>query len=133
VLSLRDGAPDDAAQGLPARPILPAAGDGISRHFLPSKRDDIKDAYITWFYPLGVITFSHNLLFIGQFNPTGAVETSYRSETNRRADMAKPSKEYDKWMDTDIAYWRFVETGRGASGESADGVQERGAGAGEAA
>jgi hypothetical protein len=24
--------------------------------------------------------------------------------------MAKPSKEYDKWMDTDIAYWRFVET-----------------------
>jgi hypothetical protein len=58
VLSLRDGAPDDAAQGLPARPILPAAGDGISRHFLPSKRDDIKDAYITWLYPLGVITFS---------------------------------------------------------------------------
>jgi phenylpropionate dioxygenase-like ring-hydroxylating dioxygenase large terminal subunit len=37
---------------------LPAAGDGISRHFLPSKRDDIKDAYITWLYPLGVITFS---------------------------------------------------------------------------
>jgi len=65
---------------------------------------------ITWLYPVGVVTFSDNLLFIGRFNATGALETSYDSETYRRSSMQKPSAEYDHWMNHDIAYWRFVET-----------------------
>ena len=82
----------------------------MSRHFLLSKKEGVGEAYISWLYPLGVITFSHNLFFIGQFNPIGVVQTSYRSETYRRSEMKKPSKEYDEWMDTDIKYWRCVET-----------------------
>lgn len=70
---------------------------------------DVKK-YITWLYPLGVVTFSENLLFIGRFNATGALQTSYDSETYRRASMPKPGPEYDHWMEHDIAYWRFVET-----------------------
>lgn len=61
-------------------------------------------------YPLGVVTFSDNLLFIGRFNASGALNTSYDSETYRRSSMKKPSAEYDHWMEHDIAYWRFVET-----------------------
>lgn len=86
-------------------------GHGASRHFLPPSRDDLSEAYITWLYPLGVITFSENLLFIGRFNAKGALDTSYDSETYRRTTrISKPSEEYDKWMNHEIAYWRLVET-----------------------
>ncbi|KAK5551796.1 hypothetical protein LTR46_010153 [Exophiala xenobiotica] len=85
-------------------------GHGASRHFLPPKREGLSEAYITWLYPVGVVTFSDNLLFIGRFNATGALETSYDSETYRRASMKKPSAEYEHWLEHDIAYWRFVET-----------------------
>ena len=63
-----------------------------------------------WLYPLGVVTFSDNLLFIGRFDAKGAMNTSYDSETYRTSSIAKPSPEYDHWMKEDIAYWRFVET-----------------------
>lgn len=85
-------------------------GHGASRHFLPPARDDLSEAHITWLYPLGVITFSENLLFIGRFNAKGALETSYDSETYRRTTrIPKPSEKYDEWMDHEIAYWRLVE------------------------
>jgi hypothetical protein len=67
------------------------------------------EAYITWLYPLGVITFSDDLLFIGRFNAKGPLETSYHSETYRKSSMVKGGKEYEKWMDETITYWRFVE------------------------
>jgi hypothetical protein len=71
----------------------------------------IKEAYITRLYPLEVITFSEDLLFIGRFNPTGALETSCQSETYRKVSMVKPGPEYDGWIEGHVAYWRFVETG----------------------
>jgi hypothetical protein len=62
-------------------------------------------------YPLGVVTFSENLLFIGRFNPSGALETCYESETYRRTTtIPKPSPQYDHWMSHEIEYWRVVET-----------------------
>jgi hypothetical protein len=85
-------------------------GYGASRHFLPPKREGLSEAYITWLYPLGAVTFSENLLFIVRFNATGAMDTSYDSETYRLSSMQKPSPEYDHWMKEDIAYWRLVET-----------------------
>ncbi|KIW69315.1 hypothetical protein PV04_05197 [Phialophora macrospora] len=85
-------------------------GIGASRHFLPPKKEGLSEAYITWLYPLGVVTFSDNLLFIGRFDAKGSLNTSYDSETYRRSSMKKPSPEYDHWMEHDIAYWRFVET-----------------------
>lgn len=84
-------------------------GIGASRHFLPPADKSIGESYITWLYPIGAIIFSDNLLFIARYNATGALETSYQSETYRRADMQKPSADYDHWMQHDIAYWRFVE------------------------
>lgn len=84
-------------------------GHGASRHFLPPKTDGISEAYITWLWPLGVVTFSENLLFIVRFNINGALDTSYDSETYRRTSIVKPSPEYDVWMNEEIAYWRFVE------------------------
>jgi phenylpropionate dioxygenase-like ring-hydroxylating dioxygenase large terminal subunit len=85
-------------------------GHGASRHFLPPARDDLSEAYITWLYPLGLVTFSENLLFIGRFNAKGALDTSYDSETYRRTRIPKPSPKYDEWMGHEIAYWRLVET-----------------------
>jgi hypothetical protein len=71
---------------------------------------EVADKLKAWLYPLGVVTFSDNLLFIGRFDTKGALHTSYDSETYRRSSMQKPSPEYDHWMEHDIAYWRFVET-----------------------
>jgi hypothetical protein len=86
-------------------------GHGASRHFLPPSNPELSEAYITWLYPLGVVTFSENLLFIGRFNPTGALETSYESETYRRTTtIPKPSPKYDEWMNHEVEYWRVVET-----------------------
>ena len=73
-------------------------------------RSSFVDGDAAWLYPLGVVTFSNNLLFIGRFNATGALNTSYDSETFRLSSMKKPSLEYDLWMEHDIAYWRLVET-----------------------
>jgi len=84
-------------------------GIGASRHYLPPSNDDLAESYITWLYPIGAIIFSDNLLFIARFDAKGALDTSYQSETYRRADMNKPSPEYDAWMDHDIKYWRFIE------------------------
>lgn len=85
-------------------------GHGASRHFLPPARDDLGEAHITWLYPLGVIAFSENLLFIGRFNAKGALETSYDSETYRRVTrVPEAGPEYDHWMEREIAYWRLVE------------------------
>ncbi|RFU28649.1 hypothetical protein B7463_g7676, partial [Scytalidium lignicola] len=84
-------------------------GIGASRHFLPPSDSRIGESYITWLYPIGAIIFSENLLFIARYNANGALDTSYQSETYRRADVKKPSAEYDHWMEHDIAYWRFVE------------------------
>lgn len=86
-------------------------GHGASRHFLPPAREDFVEAYITWLYPLGAITFSENLLFIVRFNAKGALDTSYDSEAYRRTTrIPKTSKKHDEWMAEDIAYWRLIET-----------------------
>lgn len=86
-------------------------GHGASRHFLPPARDDLSEAYITWLWPLGAITFSENLLFIVRFNARGALDTRYDSETYRRTtNIPKPSPKYDEWVAHEIAYWRLVET-----------------------
>ena len=84
-------------------------GIGASRHFLPPLRQELGESYITWLYPIGAIIFSENLLFIARFNAKGALDTRYQSETYRRANLQKPSEEYDRWKEHDIGYWRFVE------------------------
>ncbi|KKY13642.1 putative iron-sulfur cluster-binding rieske family domain protein [Phaeomoniella chlamydospora] len=84
---------------------------GASRHYLPPKPSTgFSEAYITWLYPLGVITFSENLLFIGRFTANSALNTSYDSETYRRKSRI-PSQGpiHDEWMEHEIAYWRLVE------------------------
>lgn len=77
---------------------------------MPPKAEGLSEAYITWLWPLGAVTFSENLLFIVRFDINGVLDTSYDSETYRRASIAKPSPEYDVWMNEEIAYWRLVET-----------------------
>jgi len=84
-------------------------GTGASRHFLPPAREELGESFITWLYPVGAIIFSGTLLFIARFDVRGALDTRYQSETYRRGDMAKPSKEYDEWLKEDVGYWRFVE------------------------
>lgn len=83
-------------------------GYGASRHYLPTK-EGIAEAYITWLWPIGFVTFSENLLFIGRFNAKGALETSYESETYIRKSIARPSPQFDVWEE-EVRYWRFVES-----------------------
>jgi hypothetical protein len=67
------------------------------------------ESYITWLYPMGAIIFTGTLMFIARFDARGALDTRYQSETYRRKELVKPSKEYDNWLEKDVGYWRFVE------------------------
>ncbi|KAI9726691.1 MAG: hypothetical protein M1834_008956 [Cirrosporium novae-zelandiae] len=84
-------------------------GIGASRHFLPLKTPSDDEAYITWLYPIGFLSFSKTMLCIFRFSATGVLNTSYHNEMYRRADLKKPSTEYDEWYNENIPYWRLVD------------------------
>lgn len=84
-------------------------GTGMARHYLPTKNPELGQPYITWLYPIGAVMFTPDTIFIIRMNFAGATNTWYVSETYRKASIFKPSPEYDKWMDEEIAYWRKVE------------------------
>lgn len=58
----RTGHPDTLPKDFKLDQYYLRQGYGASRHFLPPKKDDISEAYITWLFPLSAITFSNNLL-----------------------------------------------------------------------
>lgn len=53
--------------------------------------------------------------FIVRFTANGALDTSYQSETYRRASIPKPSAEYELWMGEEIAYCKSVILDPGGS------------------
>lgn len=84
-------------------------GTGMARHYLPARNPELGQPYITWFFPLGAVTFTPDTIFIIRMDFAGPTNTWYFNETYRRASIVKPSPEHGRWMNDEIAYWRKVE------------------------
>lgn len=58
----RTGHPDTLPKDFKLDQYYLRQGHGASRHFLPPKKEEMSEAYITWLFPLSAVTFSENLL-----------------------------------------------------------------------